>query len=185
MRGVASGPSHATPGMSEETVGRVHDHSRWGEEVVDSSVIMHSACPVRKKRGTHRERAALTHECCTAPHREVGTCTHSYIHTVIHSYIRTFIHLYIRTFAHSYIRTFWLKTCALSSLTVPLSEEESVATGCLCVLVPFPPFSSRRCEVDKYSLKKEYSFFPSALCGCSGGLPRGCRNSTATLPMAW
>ena len=40
-----------------------------------------------------------------------------------------------------------------------------MATGCLCVLVPFSPLSSRRCEVDKYYLKKEYSFFPSALCG--------------------
>ena len=29
----------------------------------------------------------------------------------------------------------------------------------------FPPLSSRHCEVDKYYLKKEYSFFPSALCG--------------------
>ena len=28
--------------MSEETVGRLPDHSRQGEEVVDSSVIMHS-----------------------------------------------------------------------------------------------------------------------------------------------
>ena len=27
-RGVPSGPSLATPGLSEETVGRVHDHSR-------------------------------------------------------------------------------------------------------------------------------------------------------------
>ena len=57
------------------------------------------------------------------------------------------------------------QTCALSSLTVPLSEEESVATGCLCVLVPFPPLSSRRSEDDKYYLKKEYSFLPSSLCG--------------------
>ena len=86
VRGVSSGPSLATPGMSEETVGRVHDHSRWGEEVVDSSVIMHSACPVRKKRGPHRERAALTHECCTAPHRQVGTCTPTYRHTDIQTH---------------------------------------------------------------------------------------------------
>ena len=96
-------------------------------EVVDSSVIMHSACPVRKKqRGTPRERAALTHECCTAPLRQVGTstrtymhtyihadihanihtCEHTYIHADIHTYIRTYIHSYIRTFVHSYIRTF-------------------------------------------------------------------------------
>ena len=40
-----------------------------------------------------------------------------------------------------------------------------MATGCFCVLVPFPPLSSRRCEVDKYYLKKVYSFLPSALCG--------------------
>ena len=160
MRGVASGPSLATPGLSEETVGRVHDHSRQGEEVVDSSdspsvkreghiesvqhsrtstaphlsdirsrehsseqaqcrtaersarrgcshkstclhcshvgflslaktsnhpddhpgvcrahdwevvdssVMMHSAFSVRKKGGAHRERTALTHEYCSTP----------------------------------------------------------------------------------------------------------------------
>ena len=73
VREVASGPSLATPGLSEETVGRVHDHSRWGEDVVDSSVIMHSAFSVRKKGGAHRERTALTHEHCTTPHRHEVT----------------------------------------------------------------------------------------------------------------
>ena len=66
-----------------------------GEEVVDSAMIMHSARPVRKKRGTHREGTALTHECCTAPHRQVGTCTHTYIHTYIHACMHAYIHTYI------------------------------------------------------------------------------------------
>ena len=80
-----------------------------GEEVVDSSVIMHSACLSRKKRRTHRERTALTHECCTAPHRQVGTCTHTcirvHIHANIHAYIHANIHAYIHANIHAYIHT--------------------------------------------------------------------------------
>ena len=44
---------------------------------------------------------------------------------------------------------------------VQLSEEDqSVATGCLCVTSALSSLA-HRCEVDKYYLKKEYSFFPS------------------------
>ena len=85
MRGVASGPSHATPGTSEETVGRVHDHSRQGKEEVDSFKIMHSASTVRR-REVHTERAAHTHEL---QHRTSQTRRH--VNTYIHSYRKTYI----------------------------------------------------------------------------------------------
>ena len=52
---------------------------------------MHSARSVRKKRRTRRERTALTHEHCTAPHRQVGTCTHT-IHAYMHTCIRAYMH---------------------------------------------------------------------------------------------
>ena len=79
MRGVASGPSHATQGTSEETVGRVHDHTRQGKGEVDSLVIMHSASPVRK-REVHTERS--THARSAAPHL-ADTKTREHIHTFI------------------------------------------------------------------------------------------------------
>ena len=81
----------------------------------------------------------VAHDCACSPHAHV--CLHRHVRSQVCQFM-----------------------CQKRKLSVHVSEEESVATGCLCVLVPFPPLSSRRCEVDKYYLK-EYSFFPNALCG--------------------
>ena len=53
------------------------------EEVVDSSVIMHSACRLRKREG-HTESVQHS-RTSAAPHRQVGTCSQRGTSAVPHS----------------------------------------------------------------------------------------------------
>ena len=62
--------------------------------------------PSGKKRGTHRERTAVTHECCTAPHRQVGTCTQRGTNAVPHSKTQRETRVY--THPHAHIEAMWI-----------------------------------------------------------------------------
>ena len=87
--------------MSEETVGRVHDHSRQGEEVVVSSETCTMHAPSEKERDT--SRAYSTHARVLLRATQTSGHVYTYIHVHTHTY--TYIHVHTHTYTYIHIHT--------------------------------------------------------------------------------